>query len=272
MALPLPGSLTPSKVTAFKNCGLAFRYSAIDRLVEPPSLPALKGTVVHRALQLLFDAPPEQRTHALALQALDIAIPEITGSSEYVDMEIDEQISTLLRSDSEKLIERYFELEDPTQIMPVGLELMLEAEIGGVFIRGIIDRLDLSADGELIVTDYKTGRAPNERFEQGSLNGVHFYAYLCEAVFGHRPAKVQLLYLSQPVSIVSVPTDQSIKGMERKVGAIWKAVEQACDREDFRPHPSKLCDWCSFQSLCPAFGGDPATGLLDNRQIPLAIS
>ncbi|MBI3256699.1 MAG: PD-(D/E)XK nuclease family protein [Actinobacteria bacterium] len=271
MAFPLPSSLTPSKVSSFTNCGLAFRFSAIDRLPEPPSLPAAKGTVVHRALQLLHNEAPEQRTLARALEALDVALPEVMGSWEYAEMELDEPTADKFRSDAVQLVTRYFELEDPTQVTPVGLELMLEAEIGGVFIRGIIDRLDLTADGELIVTDYKTGRAPNERFEQGSLNGVHFYAYLCEAVFGKRPAKVQLLYLSQPVSIVATPTDQSIRGMERKVGAVWKAVEQACRREDFRPNPGKLCDWCAFQAHCPAFGGDPSL-VVNPRSIPVAVS
>jgi putative RecB family exonuclease len=42
------------------------------------------------------------------------------------------------------------------------------------------------------------------------------------------------------------------------VGAIWQAVHRACEREDFRPNPGPLCEWCSFKEFCPAFGGDPA--------------
>ena len=86
---------------------------------------------------------------------------------------------------------------------------------------------------------------------------MHFYAYLCERLFGRRPARVQLLYLAEPVAIVAEPTEQSIRGLERKVGAIWTAVERACERDDFRPKPSRLCDWCAFKAYCPAFGGDP---------------
>ena len=109
-----------------------------------------------------------------------------------------------------------------------------------------------------MVTDYKTGRVPRENNEQGKLGGVHFYAFLCERLFGQRPARVQLLYLDEPVAIVTTPTEQSIRGLERKVTAVWTAVERACATEDFRPKPSKLCDWCAFQAYCPAFGGDPA--------------
>ena len=51
-------------------------------------------------------------------------------------------------------------IEDPTTVTPIGLELRMEVELDGLTLRGIIDRLELDADGELVVTDYKTGRGP----------------------------------------------------------------------------------------------------------------
>ena len=76
-------------------------------------------------------------------------------------------------------------------------------------------------------------------------------------MLGRRPDRVQLLYLSEPVAIVHEPTDQSIRGLTMRAKAIWTAVERACEREDFRPKPSRLCNVCSFKQWCPAFGGDP---------------
>jgi putative RecB family exonuclease len=259
MSLPLPTSLSPSKVASFKDCALAFRYSVIDRLPEPPSAAAAKGTLVHRALELLFaDEAPEGRTLTAALAKLERAWAEvIDADGEYAELELDDPDA--FRADAAERVKAYFELEDPTTIHPIGLELRLEAELGTLKLAGIIDRLELDADGELVVTDYKTGRAPSERFEQGRLGGVHFYAFLCERFFGRRPARVQLLYLSDPpVAIVAAPSDQSIKGMATRATAIWSAVERACERDDFRPKPGRLCDWCGFKAYCPAFGGDPA--------------
>jgi hypothetical protein len=69
---------------------------------------------------------------------------------------------------------------------------------------------------------------------------------------------VQLLYLKAPLAITTEPTDRSTRGTRRTLGAVWQAVERACDREDFRPQPSRLCDYCAFQAYCPSFGGDPA--------------
>ncbi|HET7652859.1 MAG TPA: PD-(D/E)XK nuclease family protein [Acidimicrobiales bacterium] len=260
MPLPLPSSLSPSKVASFKDCALAFRYSAIDRLPEPPSPAAAKGTLVHRALELLFaeEAPPA-RTLEMAMAKLDRAWVEvIEHDDEYTDLELDD--AEAFRADAADRVRRYFDLEDPTTINPIGLELRLEATLGSLRLAGIIDRLELDADGELVVTDYKTGRAPGERYEQGKLGGVHFYALLCEQMLGRRPARIQLLYLSDPpVAIVATPSDQSIKGMANRASAIWTAVERACERDDFRPRPGRLCDWCAFKAHCPAWGGEMVT-------------
>jgi putative RecB family exonuclease len=259
MALELPSSLSPSKVSTFKDCALAFRFSAIDRLPEPPSAPAVKGTLVHRALELLFCAHPAQRTAEHAHRCLAEAVAELDSDEEFLGLDLDDEAKLAFVADAATMVDRYLTLEDPATITPIGIELRLEVAVGDLRLRGIIDRLELDESGGLVVTDYKTGRVPSEQQEAARLGGVHFYAYLCERLFGRRPAAIQLIYLgSQPQVIIARPTEQSITGLERKVRAIWSAVERACERDDFRPKPSRLCDWCAFKAYCPAFGGDPS--------------
>jgi putative RecB family exonuclease len=259
MALPLPTSLSPSKVSTFKDCALAFRFSAIDKLPEPPSMPATRGTTVHRALELLFLEPPQERTPERARACLATALDEMAVDEDYLGLELDDAAAADFAATSAQMVERYFTLEDPRSIQPIGLELMLSTQLGSLTVRGIIDRLELDEAGELVVTDYKTGRAPSQAQEQSRLGGVHFYSLLCERVLGKRPAKVQLVYLGdQPQVITTTPSEQSTRGVARKVEAIWSAVERACERDDFRPKTSALCNWCSFKAFCPAFGGDPA--------------
>ena len=258
MALPLPTSLTPSKVASFKDCALAFRFSAIDRLPEPPAPHATKGTLVHRALELLFCIePPEERTTPAALRCLAQAQAELRDDPEYAGLGLTPDEEATFGSEAEALLRNYFQLEDPSSVRPIGLELRLEVELGSLRLRGVIDRLELDA-GKLVVTDFKTGKAPKQHYEQGRLGGVHFYAFLCERALGRRPDRIQLLYLSEPVAIVAEPSEQSVRGLEQRTAAIWKAVERACETENFKPRPSGLCEWCSFRSYCPAWGGDPA--------------
>jgi putative RecB family exonuclease len=257
MGLPIPQTLSPSSMGCYTSCPLAFKFSYVQRLPEPPSAPASKGTLVHLALQHLHWRPPEERTIDAALADLARASSELEGDAEFSGLELTPEELEQFRADAEVLVRRYFELEDPTRVRTIGVELKLMAELERVTLRGIIDRLELDEHGEFVVTDYKTGSVPSELWEAKSLAGVHVYALLCERMLGRRPARVQLYYLSKPEAIIATPTDQSIRGVERRTTALHDAIAQACSRDDFRARPGRLCDFCTFKPYCPAHGGDP---------------
>src|SRR3954447_962182 len=88
MALEPPRTLSPSKVAAFTECALAFRFSAIDRLPEPPSPWSTKGTLVHAALERLFLLEPAERTVAAALTCLDAAFAALRTDPEFVELHL----------------------------------------------------------------------------------------------------------------------------------------------------------------------------------------
>lgn len=253
-----PATLSPSKVSAFASCPLAFRYSAIDRLPEPPTVAATKGTVVHLALEHLFARPAEDRTPEHAQADLERALAELRDHPEYAGLALDEAAEQAFVADARRIVAKYFDLEDPRAVHPVGLELMLEAKVGDIRVRGIIDRLELDAEGGLVVTDYKTGRSPSATHQQGRLGGVVFYALLCQELFGVLPSRIQLLYLADGLSITTDPTEQSLRGLRTKIAALWQAIERACEKDDFRPRTGPLCAYCGFHAYCPAQGGDPS--------------
>ncbi len=256
-AFPIPSSLSPSRVSSFTTCPMQFRFSSVQRLPEPPGIATTKGTIVHRALELLFVLPGPERTPAALTRTLTDALDEYSSHPDYVGLGLDDEAAEQFRLDCGRLIERYFDMEDPRAVRDIGLELRMAANVGALELRGIIDRLELDDAGELVVTDYKTGRPPSGNYEQKSLAGVHFYSFLCEAMLGRRPAKIRLMYLSTGETIETVPSAQSVKFIDTRTSAVWKAIERACHTGDFRPRQSRLCDWCSFQRWCPAFDGDP---------------
>jgi putative RecB family exonuclease len=218
---------------------------------------------VHRALELLFTEDPAERTLEAALSALDRAVTEFQTDPEFTLLGLTSEAEAAFIDDAERLVRRYFTMEDPRRVRDIGLELRLEVTVGDLTLRGIIDRLDLDDDGELVVTDYKTGRPPMASREQSKLAGVHFYAFLCQQLFGKRPVRVQLLYLSTGETIVATPTEQSVNFLPRRTLAVWSAVEKACLAGDFRARTSALCKFCAFQRWCPAYGGDPDKAALE---------
>lgn len=253
----VPTTLSPSRVDAFTNCPMAFRFSSIEKLPEPPGVATTRGSLVHRALELLFTAPAPERTAERLEQSLDTALAEYRSHPDFTGLRLGAEEIERFEHECRVLTDNYLQMEDPTEVREIGLELELAAPVGDLTLRGIIDRLELDQHGGLIVTDYKTGRAPSAQFEQKSLGGVHFYAFLCDQVFGQRPTAVRLMYLKTGETITATPTAQSVKFLTTRTRAVWKAVERACVTGEFRPRQSALCRSCSFQRWCPEFGGDP---------------
>ncbi|HEV2362202.1 MAG TPA: PD-(D/E)XK nuclease family protein [Acidimicrobiales bacterium] len=269
MPLPLPTTLTPSKVSAFTSCPLAFRYSVIDRLPEPPSAEAVKGTLVHSTLQALFSGHDAgSRSRAAAGAALETAFAAMKEDPEFIALGLTPEAVESFGADAETLLDGYFRLEDPDRVNAIGLELDLRADLDGIVMRGIIDRLDLLPSGDLVVVDYKTGRSPSVDHSRKRMAGVHFYAWLCEQIIGVRPVEIRLMYLRDSVSVSTETSEQLMRGLRQRSAAVWQAIIRACEHDDFRPHPSALCKWCSFTDYCPAVGGDP--GLVPAAPDPVA--
>jgi len=260
---PVPTSLSPSRVEAFTSCPMAFRFASIEKLPEPPSIHATKGSMVHRVLELLFMRPAAQRSLVTAQPAFEQAMAEYRLDPEFTLLGLTEPQQQAFFDDAWTLVEAYFAMEDPAAIREIGLEIRLEAQVGSLALRGIIDRLELDEEGRLVVTDYKTGRAPGLQYEQSRLAGVHFYSFLCEEVLGQRPAAIRLMYLRTGETITATPSAQSVRFITTRTTAVWKAVEKACLTDNFQPRQGALCKSCAFQPWCPAFGGDPSLAAVE---------
>ncbi|HTX01193.1 MAG TPA: PD-(D/E)XK nuclease family protein [Acidimicrobiales bacterium] len=262
MSFAPPETLSPSKLDRFTHCALAFRLSYIDRLPEPSTLQQVRGTLVHRALQLLHAVEPaQQRTPERARLCLEEAWSELSVDGQVRGLQLDTESAADLLRRAALLLDRYFTLEDPRQVRAIGLELMLDAAMDGVAVHGIIDRLDVLRSGELVIVDYKTGRSPSAERARSRLAGVLVYAFLCEQRLGRRPVELRLMYLRDQVVLVERPSEQAMRGLRQRALAVWAAIERACAEEDFRPSPSPLCRYCAFQSCCPAFGGSLPLGM-----------
>lgn len=265
----VPTSLSPSRVESFLSCPLAFRFSSIEKLPDLPSVASTRGSLVHRALELLFMHPATDRTPEALDLAVETAIAEYRTDPDFTLLGLDAPQIERFDAECRALATNYLDMEDPTQVREIGLELRLEAPVGGLTLRGIIDRLELDEHGELIVTDYKTGRAPSPNWERKSLSGLNFYSFLCESLFGKRPAAIRLMYLSSKETITATPTEQSTRFLTTRTTAVWKAVATACERDDFRARQGPLCSYCSYQQWCPEFGGKPELAAIE---APVALT
>ncbi|PWR12306.1 recombinase RecB, partial [Micromonospora sicca] len=254
-------SLSPSRAADFKTCPLLYRFRSIDRLPERPTVEQARGTLVHAVLERLFDLPAAARTPE---SAGDLVAPQwdrlVTEEPELAGLFAEGDAAgaaEFLRS-AAALLQGYFAVEDPRRLEPAEREALISAVVDDeLLIRGYLDRLDVAPDGALRVVDYKTGGAPREAFEARALFQLKFYALVLWRTRGVVPRVLRLLYLKDAEICDYTPDAEELLRFERTVVALWQAIEQATARQDFRPRPSRLCDWCSHQAHCPSFGGTP---------------
>ncbi|MBN1171717.1 MAG: PD-(D/E)XK nuclease family protein [Micromonosporaceae bacterium] len=254
-------SLSPSRAADFKTCPLLYRFRAIDRLPERPTLEQVRGTLVHAALERLFDLPAAQRTLPSARDLLPGALDRLCAADPEIAALVGREAggaSDLLASAGD-LLAAYFTLEDPSRLNPAARECLVEATVAdGLLLHGYVDRLDVAPSGDLRVVDYKTGGAPREAFEARALFQLKFYALILWRTRGVVPRALRLLYLKNNAEICDFsPEADDLARFERTLVALRSAIDRATSTGDFRPSPSRLCDWCAHRDRCPSHGGQP---------------
>lgn len=262
------GSLSPSRASDFKSCALKYRLRTIDRLPEAASADAVRGTVVHKVLENLFDLPPAERTPERADSMVEAAWAQV--------IEIEPRVEALFDPGSDigaaagqpafaswlhscrTVLRRYFDLEDPQRLEPAEREAYVETLLDSrLLLRGIVDRIDVAPDGAIRLVDYKTARAPGPGFEAHALFQMRFYALVIWRTRGVMPAMLRLIYLGDGTTVSYTPDEDDLRATERQLEALWRAVAVAHETGEWLPRRGGHCSWCSFQEYCPAFGGTP---------------
>jgi putative RecB family exonuclease len=252
-------ALSPSRAGDFMTCPLLYRFRVIDRLPEPPTEATARGTLVHATLERLFDLPAAERTPEAARALVGPEWERLAAAEPEVAALFGDEAgwAQWLRS-ATAIVDSYFTLEDPRRLEPAARESYVETTLpSGLRLRGYIDRLDVAPGGQIRIVDYKTGRAPREAYEASALFQMKFYALVIWRLRGQVPALLQLMYLAEGEVLRYAPDESDLLATERKITALWQAIERARAAGDWRPRPSRLCDWCNHKALCPEFGGTP---------------
>ncbi|MEY9875303.1 putative RecB family exonuclease [Streptacidiphilus sp. MAP12-33] len=258
-----PVSLSPSRASDFMTCPLLYRLRVIDKLPEPPSPAATRGTLIHSVLERLFDAPQGARTpdaaKALLRPQWERLLEERPEVAELFPAESGAQELAAWLTEAEQLLASYFRVEDPNRLQPAERELLVSTTLeSGLTLRGYVDRIDVAPTGEVRVVDYKTGRAPSRDFEGKAMFQMKFYALVIWRERGVVPKRLQLMYLGGGGQIVTYDPDEGdLLATERKLQALWRTIQQALETGEWPANPNRLCDWCAHKSLCPAWGGTP---------------
>lgn len=241
--------LSFSRIDTYRLCPLKFRYAYIDRLPRRPA-PALSfGTSIHAALQRFYDrkipTPP-------TVDELLVFLYDGWDSTGFADCDRDEQLAYYRHA--QQVLRSFHDREAPRYRLPAGTETWFELPVDEVaLVVGSIDRVDARPDGSLEVVDYKTNRRIRDRQRvRGSLQ-LAIYALACEHLYGQLPVAVTLDFVVAGTR-VRVPTDEVDLQAARQ--AIVDTARAVSADGPYPPTPNRLCGWCDYRTVCPAWQGD----------------
>ncbi|GMR02826.1 MAG: RecB family exonuclease [Acidimicrobiia bacterium] len=258
---PVLTTLSPSRAGDFKTCPQLYKFKSIDKIPTEPTVYQARGTTAHLALERLFQLPAEERTPDHLYELFRSAWMELKPA-EYPDLFASVAEERDWGIESLNLLASYFTVEDPSSFEPLELEMDLTVPVGDMTIRGILDRMEriteVDSDGStrevLVITDYKTGKAPPERYANKAFFALKIYALLIRNTRAVTPDRLRLLYLNGPTEYTMDITDGQLDAMERQLQALWAAIERAIRSDTWPATTSALCDWCDFKAeLCPAW-------------------
>ncbi|MXY73344.1 MAG: PD-(D/E)XK nuclease family protein [Acidimicrobiia bacterium] len=263
-------NLSPSRASDFKTCPQLFKFRHVDKLPAVPTPAQARGTAVHLALERLFLLPPAERHPERLLELFDVAWEDTLQKDEYREVFADDPESREdFHRSSRKVAEKYFQIEDPRTLEPLERELHISLMIDEgdsrrdnhkqLEIRGVIDRLDPAPGGGLVITDYKTGRAPPLRFADSGFFALKVYALMVQENRQKTPDLVRLLYLGSSEAHSLPVSATQLRGVKKQLRALWWAIDRAISTGAFPTRKTRLCDWCSYQSICPAWAEEPSS-------------
>jgi putative RecB family exonuclease len=261
--LTLPSTLSPSRASEYQGCPRRYWYHSVLRLPDPPTVHTLLGTVVHSALEHLFDLPRGQRTADKAQAQVTPALAELATQEQYLDLIAEH--GDRIESEARDLVARYFEIEDPNRFDPWGRELRLSCELAGVEVLGVIDRIDkvLHPDGveRVWISDYKSGKPVSNKYLEKAFFGLRVYAVLAADALGLRPYALRLVYLrgDETTAIRRLEvTDELLERTRKELARIWRSIERSAETGVWKTKTGPLCNWCPYQVICPAFAASEA--------------
>lgn len=252
--LKAPEFLSPSSISTFNQCPLKFKYSKIDNIKDPSGKEALLGNFVHDILEEMYKLPPEFRTQE---QAKIIAKEQwdTKWAVQVQEIVTDDKNLKLFRWSAWWCVENLWRLEDPALIAPHSLESFVSGGIGGVKIRGFIDRLTRDAvTGAPKISDYKTGKTPRKSDLQDRFFQLIIYSQLLSSIgIESEESSAELLYLKDGVRFEMQITPSDVSRVVEKIQNTKSGIDERCVSGEFEAKKSVLCGWCGYKSFCPAW-------------------
>lgn len=243
---------SPSKLLAWLDCPRRYRMQYLERpkpAARQPRAHSSVGVSTHNALRDFWDLAPVERTPS-AVQRLvrhswiDVGFRDPDQSARWLARTTGRVTAYLRGIDRDR--------------QPLGLERTVSLRTSRLAVTGRLDRLD-DRDGDLVVVDYKTGRARLTDDDARTSLPLALYAVAAAGMFRRPCARVELHHVPTGEVLAHQHTCESLQRKVAEAESIASDLrradadyaEKGVESPFFEPRISPICQWCDFRAHCP---------------------
>ncbi len=173
-------SLSPSRASDFMTCPLLYRFRTVDRLPEPFSPAAVRGTLVHKVLEDLFDHPSRPSGRPTEPSTCSARPGRACSTRSPSWPRCSPRRARTCRTGSPRATSSSTPTSrsrtPPASSRPSASSTSRPRPTPGSRCAATSTGLDVAPTGEIRIVDYKTGRSPHQAFESKALFQMKFYA------------------------------------------------------------------------------------------------
>jgi len=236
-----------TQLETYERCPLQYKYQHILKIPTISSAPLSFGNTIHKTLQkFYYEFINNKKIKADRLLQI--------FHQEWIPLGYASKIhQERMKKEGEKMLRRYFKKFHHLNIKIIDIEKVFKIKIANnIFITGKIDRIDLKNKDEIEIIDYKTGKKPDSKELQKSLQlSIYILAASNQGLYQKKLNKIVLTfyYLQETEKISLKKTEKEIIAVKEKIIETVNKIRQ----NEFFPRAGSWCDFCAFRMICEAW-------------------
>lgn len=231
-----------SAFDTFNRCPLQYKLSYIDHIKTPEKPELYFGSLIHQIVQnALKKDPIVPKEEELLAQLKDNwredIFPSEDEAKQYFDFGMD-------------MLKKFHGGYQPGLRNIVAVEKRFQLPLNDKHtLIGVIDRVDKLPFGAFEVIDYKTSKALPTQSEVDKDKQLATYNYAVENLWPEaKDIRLTLYFLKHNSQIKTTRRTDEVEAIKNE---IIKTAEKIESETDFPACDNGLCNWCSYQHLCP---------------------
>lgn len=242
MRKPKPPVFSPTKISAFMECPLKYKYLYVDKIgrfyYKPNPWNSFGGTL-HRVLETLHKPGAEP----LPIGELLAIYGDSWNGTGFSSPEEESEF----RVEGERILREYHAATASLETKVVLTEKQVKWEMGDFVLAGRLDRMDEHPDGALEIIDYKSHLRSITSDKVRNSVAMSIYQVIVSRLHPGRRVFASIYCLAGGIKVSAELSEQEREETEDQTR---KTAMSIIGAEEYPPIQSASCPKCDFHRVC----------------------